>query len=97
MCAEYKLYVSMLSHQTTEEEVAAMFAPFGPLVEVVLLRSKDEAALSKGSAFVKFQTHEAAELAIQTMNQRVKDKVSFALRARARGLGHMHAEVVKRW
>lgn len=53
-----------------------MFENFGPLSEVVLLRSKDEAALSKGSAFVKFQTKEAADLAIASMNQKVKDKVS---------------------
>lgn len=73
--AEYKLYVSMLSHATTEDEVRRMFEHFGPLSEVVVLRSKDEQALSKGSAFVKFQTKEAADLAIATMNQKVKDKV----------------------
>ena len=64
----------MLSHMTGEEEVRALFGQFGPLSEVVLLREKDS-ALSKGSAFVKFHTRDAAEAAIHTLDKRYKDKV----------------------
>lgn len=64
----------MLSHTTSEEDVRALFGQFGPLSEVVLLREK-ESAVSKGSAFVKFHTREAAEAAIHTLDKRYKDKV----------------------
>ena len=74
LCPDFKLYVSMLSHLTGEEEVRALFGQFGPLSEVVLLREKDS-ALSKGSAFVKFHTRDAAEAAIHTLDKRYKDKV----------------------
>ena len=75
-CSEFKLYVSMLSHSTSEDEVRALFAPFGPLSEVVLLRQRDEQAQSKGSAFIKYPHRESAEAAIATLDRKYRDKVS---------------------
>lgn len=71
-----KLYVSMLSTHTTEDELYARFIPFGSISEVVILREKDDAGTSKGCAFVKFLTAEAAQAAILALDKQVRDKVS---------------------
>ena len=60
---EFKLYVCMLSRQSTEAEVRALFEPFGPLTEVFLIRSR-EGNQSKGAAFVKFTNRDDAQRAI---------------------------------
>ncbi len=66
----------MLSHASTEEDIRHLFAPFGSLTEVILLRQKDETAASRGIAFVKFREREAAEMAIEALDRRYQDKVS---------------------
>lgn len=75
LSADNKLYVSMLSTQTTEDELYARFAQFGPISEVVILREKDDVGTSKGCAFVKFLTNEAAQAAILALDKQVRDKV----------------------
>jgi RNA recognition motif-containing protein len=66
----------MLSHHSTEDDIRQIFAPFGALIEVVLLRQKDETAASRGIAFVKYREKEAADRAIQALDRRFQDKVS---------------------
>jgi hypothetical protein len=70
-----KLYVSMLSIQTNEAELYSRFAQFGPISEVFILREKDAVGTSKGCAFVRFLTREAAQAAILAFDKQVRDKV----------------------
>eukprot|EP00923_Selenidium_pygospionis_P054676 GHVN01095274.1.p1 GENE.GHVN01095274.1~~GHVN01095274.1.p1 ORF type:complete len:505 (-),score=60.50 GHVN01095274.1:304-1818(-) len=61
-----KLFVGSIPKASTEEEVKAVFLPFGMVKEVFLM--KDGAGGSKGCAFVKFAFREQAMLAINKLN-----------------------------
>jgi CUG-BP- and ETR3-like factor len=75
---EYKLYVCMLSRQSTEAEIRQMFQPYGELTEVFIIRSR-EGNQSKGAAFVKFTNKLSAEKAVAAIHEKVKDKVKCSL------------------
>jgi CUG-BP- and ETR3-like factor len=64
---ERKLFVGMLAFSADEEAITALFAPFGALEEVYLMRKKDTGA-NRGCAFVKFETVSAAAAAVEALH-----------------------------
>lgn len=71
---EYKLFIGNLDESTEEDEINALFQPFGELKEVVMLKGRD--GKSKRSCFVKFFTKQAAEASVEALNGKHKDKDS---------------------
>lgn len=61
-----KVFVGMLSKQSSEEDVRAMFEGFGSVEEVTVL--KDKEGHSRGCAFVKFKFRQEAQAAINQMH-----------------------------
>ncbi|CAF1102015.1 unnamed protein product [Rotaria sp. Silwood1] len=61
-----KLFVGMLNKQMTEENVRTIFEPYGTIEECTILRGPS--GDSKGCAFVKYSTHNEAQLAIQNIH-----------------------------
>ncbi len=47
---EYKLYVGMISRQSTEDDIRKLFEPYGVLKEVHILRQNDAKQSSKGNS-----------------------------------------------
>lgn len=72
---EVKLFVGNIDPSTTDEEVQALFAPFGMMGEAPIIL-KDSQGNSKRSAFVKYFTHAAANAAIAAVHEKVTDKGS---------------------
>jgi len=62
---ENKLFIGQIPRDKTEEDIQALFAPFGEIDSINLL--KDPAGVSKGCCFVKFKTREAASKAIHEL------------------------------
>ena len=63
---ENKLFIGMLPKTIDEEDLHNMFAPYGELREVHIIRGPEGS--SKGCAFVKFVDRDAAMVAIEDMN-----------------------------
>ena len=63
-----KLYVGNIPYSTTEDELQATFAPYGPLREVKIITDR-ETGRSRGFAFVTFDNFEGAEAATQLNGQ----------------------------
>ncbi|KAL9260026.1 Flowering time control protein FCA-like protein [Drosera capensis] len=63
---EYKLFVASLNRQATEKEVEEIFAPYGRVEEVYLMR--DENRNNRGSGFVKYSNKDSAMAAINGLN-----------------------------
>lgn len=64
---ERRLFVGQLSPDMTDEQVANLFAPFGIVEDVSILRDKD--GVSKKAAFVRMSTRNEALAAIQGLHQ----------------------------
>lgn len=63
---ESKLFIGMLSRKAGEEEVRELFAPFGEIREIHMIRGAD--GTSKCAAFLKYLNPESAVRAIEGMN-----------------------------
>ena len=61
-----KLFVGMISKATSEDDLRLMFAPFGTIENVTVLRDADKR--SKGCAFLMFENKMQAQKAIDVMH-----------------------------
>ena len=64
---ERRLFVGQLSPDMNDEQVANLFAPFGHVEDVSILRDKD--GVSKKAAFVRMNSRAEALNAIQGLHQ----------------------------
>ena len=62
-----KLYVGNLSYATTEDELRTLFAEVGPVTSVTLITDR-QTGQSKGFGFVEMETTQAAQAAIERLN-----------------------------
>ena len=68
--AETKLFIGMLSRKAGEDDVRELFAPFGEIREIHMIRSAD--GTSKCAAFLKYVNHESCMHAIERLNNTYK-------------------------
>lgn len=66
---ENKLFIGMLSRTASEEDVRELFAPFGEIREIYMIRNAD--GTSKCAAFLRFMTRESAEKAIENLHNNI--------------------------
>lgn len=64
---EHKLFIGMIPKTFTEESLYNIFFPYGELREVHIIRGPE--GTSKGCAFIKFTSQEAALVAIHDMHE----------------------------
>jgi RNA recognition motif-containing protein len=62
-----KLHVGNLSYDTTEDQLRQLFAEVGPVVSVNMITDRSTGQ-SKGFGFVEMETGEAAQAAIERLN-----------------------------
>jgi len=63
-----KLFVGNLAVDVVEQDLRHIFAPFGEISEIVILRSPD--GMARGSGFVRFKRLDSAQMAIENLNNR---------------------------
>ncbi|CAB9505389.1 Elav-like family member [Seminavis robusta] len=66
---ENKLFIGMLSRKAGETEVREIFAPYGEIKEIYMIRNADGS--SKCAAFLRYVKREAALQAIESLNNNV--------------------------
>lgn len=62
-----KLYVGNLSYETTEDELQKLFVEVGPIVSATIITDR-ASGRSKGFGFVEMETEQAAQEAIERLN-----------------------------
>ena len=62
-----KLYVGNLSYELTEDDLKKLFGEIGPVVSATIITDKDSGR-SKGFGFVEMGTEQAAQKAIDQLN-----------------------------
>ncbi|WLQ12699.1 RNA-binding protein [Hahella aquimaris] len=62
------IYVGNLSYQVTEDDLREVFAAYGDISSVNIIRDRDTGQ-SKGFGFVEMSDHGQAEEAIQKLNE----------------------------
>ena len=62
-----KLYVGNLSYETTEDELQKLFIEVGPVVSATIITDRSSGR-SKGFGFVEMETEQAAQEAIERLN-----------------------------
>ena len=62
-----KLYVGNLSYETTEDELQKLFVEVGPVVSATIITDRSSGR-SKGFGFVEMETEQAAQEAIERLN-----------------------------
>lgn len=67
-----KIIFRNLAHQTTEEQIKALFEPFGAIQYCTLVVDKDTGT-SKGFGFVEMPKPADAKAAIKTLNNQMVD------------------------
>ncbi len=67
--SEHKLFIGMVPKHVGEDQLRRIFEPFGTVRELVVLR--EPSGVSRGCAFVKYDTREEALNAINGCNGRV--------------------------
>lgn len=68
MHAGVKLFIGQVPAVCTEEQLRPIFSEFGALLEVKIMREPN--GRSKGSAWVRYETEEAAVHAIEALNEK---------------------------
>lgn len=63
---EHKLFIGMVPRAATEDELRALFQPFGVIEHLGILYGPGN--VSKGCAFLRYQTRDQAVAAINAMN-----------------------------
>ncbi len=64
-----QIYVGNMSYQTTEEDINSLFSEFGEVSKVTLIADR-ETGRAKGFGFVTMNDDEAANKAIEALNEK---------------------------
>ncbi|KAM7277137.1 hypothetical protein ACFE04_019003 [Oxalis oulophora] len=67
---EHKLFVGMLPKNVSEAEISELFSTYGIITDIQILRGSQQT--SKGCAFIKFETKEQANDAMEAVNGKHK-------------------------
>ena len=83
------LYVKNFGEEFDEEKLKELFAPFGTINSLVVM--KDETGRSKGFGFVSYESHEAAARAVEELNgQTLGDRDVYVARAMKKSERHAY-------
>jgi len=64
-----KLYVGNLLYEVTEDDLKQIFSEAGNVTSATIIRFRDTGR-SKGFGFVEMETEEAAQKAVETLNEK---------------------------
>ena len=67
-----KLYVGNMNYRTTEESLREHFSPYGEIASVNIIFDR-QTGQSKGFGFVEMENDDAAQAAIQALNEQELD------------------------